>query len=75
MALRLYTKEEFHKELSDSLKLKPTNETVDGARAWVTSTGKHVLVPENGIDAPELGERFPDYWMAEIYKQVEKLGN
>ena len=75
MALRLYTKEEFQKELSDSLKLSPTDETVGGARAWATNTGKHVLVPENGINVPELGERFPDNWMAEIYTQVEKLEN
>lgn len=73
MALRLYTKEEFETELRNHLGLVPTDSVIDTARAWRTKKGRHVLVPMVGIEVPELGERYPDSWMAKIHLEVERV--
>ncbi|HJX10496.1 MAG TPA: hypothetical protein VJ733_08335 [Candidatus Binatia bacterium] len=75
MALRLYTKEEFENELRQQLGLTPTGEITDVTQAWKTRCGRVVLVPLKGIDVPELGERFPDSWMARIYLEVERVNS
>ena len=75
MALRLYTKEEFEKELRQQLGLIPTGEITEMAQAWKTKSGKVVLVPLKGIDLPEIGERFPDSWMARICLEVERVNS
>lgn len=73
MAQRLYTKNEFENELKNKLGLTPTDQVTGSSRAWRTKNSKYVLVPERGRVMPELGERYPDNWIAEIYTQVSRL--
>lgn len=73
MALRLYTKEEFETELREQLGLDRTETVTDTSRVWKTKKGFHVLVPLSGIEIPEQGERYPDSWLAGIYKEVTRL--
>lgn len=73
MALRLYTRVEFEKALQNELGMTPTEEYTELTRAWKTRKGHFITVPKNGINVLEQGERFPDNWLAEIYKQVERL--
>ena len=71
MSLRLYTKQEFESELSSRLGLERTDKQTATTRAWKTKSNKNILVPKNGVSVPDLGERFPDSWFAEIYRQIE----
>jgi hypothetical protein len=73
MALRLYTKAEFEAELHDRLGLTSTDTVTGTARLWKNKAGKHVTVPMNGVSVPELGERYPDDWMALIDRELERL--
>jgi len=73
MALRLFTKEEFEQELKEKLELTPTDECTDTACAWKTKSDRSVLVPISGIELPDIGEMFPDNWVAEIIGQIEAI--
>ena len=73
MALRLYTKAEFESELRNKHGLTPTEIVTGTTKLWKNKAGKHVSIPMKGIDIPEQGEKFPDDWMAAIYKELERL--
>ena len=73
MAARLYTKEEFEAELKDRLGLTPTENVTATNRYWLTRKGRHVPVPLAGNQYPELGERYPDSWMAHIDQEVQRV--
>lgn len=73
MAARLYTKEEFEKELREQLGLTPTDTTTATSRFWKTAKGRYVPVPSAGNQYPEIGERYPDSWMAQIYVEIQRL--
>lgn len=73
MAARLYTKEEFELELRDRLGLAPTDQVTATNRAWKTKMGRYVAVPLSGNHYPEIGERYPDSWMARIYLEVQRV--
>lgn len=68
MALRLFSKEEFEQELKESWNLSPTNEGGDTFTLWHTSKGHYITVPK----LPE-SERYPDYVLDGIIKQLETL--
>ena len=73
MAMRLYTKQEFEDELRRKLGLTPTDHLTATNRYWKTKSGKFVPVPLVGNDITELGERYPDSWMAQIYLEVQRV--
>ena len=68
MAMRLFTKKEFEEHLRNQLDLEPTGEKTSTTHVWKTKTGYYVLVP-----VMPRGERYPDYLLNDIYKQVSRI--
>jgi hypothetical protein len=69
VAMRLYSEEDFHKELKETYHLSPTDEIVDDTRLWKTKNGCHVAVTE----LPK-GESYPDYYLDIIVEHLKLLG-
>ena len=68
MAMRLYTRTEFEKELRTKWKLEPTEHQAAMFTIWKTPKGKHVMVPT----LPK-GTRYPDFYVDEIVEQLKRL--
>jgi len=66
MSMRLFTKEEFEANLKDVSKLTKTNQATSTTEIWKTEGGFFISVP-----ILEENQRYPDYILDEIYRQLK----
>lgn len=69
VAMRIYSKKNFERELKEVYRLSPTDETVDDTRLWKTENGCYIAITE----LPE-GQDYPDYYLDIIIEHLSLLG-